>query len=430
VIGSLRTSVNLRDVRRILTVAAAALAAVLIAVSIVAAVHHSGVSPPPSVPAPLAAGTALARPRLLPAMRLVDARGRLVEPRSWRGHWVILVPSMTLCHEVCPMTTAVLNEVQARVQSAGLSGRVIVATATVDPWRDTPARLRAYARLTGASFQMLTGSPAEIRRLWRFLGVSYHRVPQGRPPDVDWLTHRPESFDVQHTDALFLIDPAGQERIADDGMPQVGGRLPTALQTLLNDPGRQNLAHPQFAWSATDVIDDLDYLMGRSIPAASAPVVHPPSAAGARAQLAGSPGALNALHAQAARLLGSDAALQQRLRSLRGYPVVVNAWASWCVPCRTEFPLFAAASARFGRRVAFLGVNVNDSATDARSFLAAHPVSYPSYGGSTASLSWLAQIEGMPTTVYLSRTGRVSAVHTGQYQTEGALADDIERYTG
>ena len=420
---------NLRDVRRILTVAAAALAAVLIAVSIVAAVHRSGVSPPASVPAPLAAGTALARPRPLPAVRLVDARGRPVEPRSWRGHWVILVPSMTLCHEVCPMTTAVLNEVQARVRSAGLSGRVIVATATVDPWRDTPARLRAYARLTGASFQMLTGSPAEIRRLWRFLGVSYHRVTQGRPPDVDWLTHRPESFDVQHTDALFLIDPAGQERIAEDGMPRVGGRLPTALQTLLNDQGRQNLAHPQFAWSATDVIDDIDYLMGRSIPAASAPVVHPPSAA-ARAQLAGSPGVLNALHAQAARLLGSDAALQQRLRSLRGYPVVVNAWASWCVPCRAEFPLFAAASARFGRRVAFLGVSVNDSATDARSFLATHPVSYPSYAGSTASLSWLAQIEGMPTTVYVSPTGRVSAVHTGQYQTEGALADDIARYTG
>jgi thiol-disulfide isomerase/thioredoxin len=136
------------------------------------------------------------------------------------------------------------------------------------------------------------------------------------------------------------------------------------------------------------------------------------------------------VHAQAARLLGSDAALQRRLRSLRGYPVVINAWASWCGPCRTEFPLFADASAHYGRRVAFLGVNVNDSASDARSFLAAHPVSYPSYTGSTASLSWLAPIEGMPTTIFVGPTGRVRAVHTGQYQTEGTLADDIARYAG
>ena len=421
---------QLRVLRRILTVAAAALAAVLIAVSVIAAVHHSGAAGPASVPAPLAAGTALPRPRAVPSLRLVDAHGRPVSPRSWRGRWVILAPSMTLCHEVCPMTTAVLNEVQSDVQRAGLGGKVVVATATVDPWRDNPARLRAYARMTGASFQMLTGSQAEIRRLWKFFGVSYYRVPQGNPPDIDWLTHKPETFDVQHTDALFLIDPAGQERIADDGMPQVDGRLPAALMHLLSDQGRQNLAHPQFAWSATDVMDDLYYLMGRTIPAASAPAVHPPTRAAAQAQLAGSPGALTALHDQAARLLGSDSALEARLRRLRGYPVVINAWASWCVPCRSEFPLFATASARFGRKVAFLGVNVNDTTANARSFLAAHPVSYPSYTGSTASLSWLAQIEGMPTTIFLSRTGTVRAVHTGQYQTEGTLEDDIARYTG
>ncbi len=421
---------QLRDLRRILTVAAAAVATVLVAVSVIAAVRHSRAAPPASVPAPLAAGSALPRPRPLPGLRLVAASGRPFSVRSWRGRWVILVPSMTLCHEGCPMTTAVLNEVQAAVQRAGLAGRVVVATATVDPWRDTPSRLRDYARMSGASFEMLTGSQAEIRQLWRFLGVAYQRVPQGHPPDVDWLTHRPETFDVQHTDALFLIDPAGQERIADDGMPKIDGRLPAALQTLLNDQGRQNLAHPQFAWSATDVMDDLYYLMGRSIPAAAAPAVQPPSPAAARAQLAGSPRALSALHAQAARLLGSDAGLKQRLRSLRGYPVVINAWASWCGPCRTEFPLFAAASARYGRRVAFLGVNVNDIAGDARSFLAAHPVSYPSYTGSSNSLSWLAQVQGMPTTIFVGRTGRVAAVHTGQYQTEATLEDDIVRYSG
>jgi cytochrome c biogenesis protein CcmG/thiol:disulfide interchange protein DsbE len=155
-----------------------------------------------------------------------------------------------------------------------------------------------------------------------------------------------------------------------------------------------------------------------------------PSPAAAQAQLARSPAALSALHRQAARLLGSNTALQVRLRALRGYPVVINAWASWCGPCQAEFPLFAAASARYGRTVAFVGANINDSAVNARAFLAKHPVSYPSYTGTSASLGWLAQIEGMPTTIFLNRSGHVSDVHVGEYQTEGTLVDDIERYAG
>ena len=406
------------------------MAVLVVAGSVVAAVRHSDPSPArASVPAPLAAGTELARPRSLPALTLTDDRGRTVAlRRAWRGRYVILAPSMTLCHEVCPMTTAVLMQVQAEVRRTGLGHRVIVASATVDPWRDRPARLHAYARLTGADFQMLTGSQAQIRRLWAFFGVSYYRVAQGHPPDVDWMTHRPETFDVQHTDALFLLDPAGQERIADDGMPQVSGRLPGALASLLNAEGRQNLAHPEFAWSAPDVVDDLDFLMNRSIPATQAPTVTPPTPAAAATELTRSPRALAALHRQASQLLGSDSALAARLRSLHGYPVVINAWASWCTPCRVEFPLFASAAARFGRTVAFLGTNVNDSPGNARAFLAAHPVSYPSYEGSSSSLSWLAQIEGMPTTIFLTRAGTVADVHTGQYQTEGTLVDDIERY--
>ena len=420
--------------RRVLYAVTGLMVALFITVSVLAAVRRSHTSQPTGVPAPLAAGSALSRPRAVPVMTLMGADGRPVSTRSWRGRYVILAPSMTLCHEVCPMTTAVLDDVAAQVRRSGLSKQVVVATATVDPWRDTPSRLRAYTRLTGAGYQMLTGTTAEIHRLWKFFGVYYHRVPQGHPADVDWLTNQPETFDVQHTDALFLLDPAGQERIADEGMPRIAGALPVTLRRLLNDQGRQNLAHPQFAWSASDVIDDLDYLMNRQIPATQAGQagvsVTPPTPAAAQAALAGSPAALATVHRQAAQLLGSDSALSARLATLRGFPVVINAWASWCPPCRAEFPLFSAASARFGRRVAFLGVNINDDAANARRFLASHPVSYPSYQGSSNSLSWLAQIEGMPTTIFVSRAGKVVDVHIENYQTEGTLVDDIQRYGG
>lgn len=326
------------------------------------------------------------------------------------------------------MTTVALMELQDRIRQAGLSRQVVVAEATVDPWRDTPARLRAYTRLTGARFQMLTGSQPEIRRLWRFFGVFYQRVPQSHPADVDWLTNRPETFDVAHTDAFFLIDPAGQERVLDEGMPSVGGRLPARLRPLLNDQGVQNLTHPQLAWSSGEVLQDLLYLMGRGVPPSSVQAARDLSSSAVARALAGSPRPLAAIHREGGQLLESAGSLASEVRSLRGYPVVINAWASWCTPCRQEFSLFAFASAHYGRRVAFLGSDTNDSAADARAFLAHHPVSYPSFTGDNQSLAGIAQLEGLPTTVFLGPTGRVVFVHTGSYQSQTDLDQDIQRY--
>ncbi len=145
--------------------------------------------------------------------------------------------------------------------------------------------------------------------------------------------------------------------------------------------------------------------------------------------LAGSPAPLAALHAQASQILGDEPALAARIRTLRGYPIVINAWASWCTPCRSEFGLFAAAAAFYGRRVAFLGADTDDSAPDAQDFLRQYPVSYPSYETTTAQLESVAGIEGLPTTIYIGPDGRVVFVHTGQYESQGALDADITQYT-
>jgi cytochrome c biogenesis protein CcmG/thiol:disulfide interchange protein DsbE len=174
-------------------------------------------------------------------------------------------------------------------------------------------------------------------------------------------------------------------------------------------------------WPSTNVLV-------RYVKAALARVAKPAGAFTASQQLAGSPRPLASLHQEADRLLGNQSALATRIRALRGYPIVINAWASWCAPCRSEFGLFASASARYGRRVAFLGADTDDSAGDARTFLAQHPVSYPSFQTTTPALSSLAVIQGLPTTIFVSPQGKVVYVHTGQYDSQGTLDSDIATY--
>ncbi|HTU94898.1 MAG TPA: redoxin domain-containing protein [Solirubrobacteraceae bacterium] len=156
----------------------------------------------------------------------------------------------------------------------------------------------------------------------------------------------------------------------------------------------------------------------------------PTAAAAVDRALSGSPAPLAALHRQAGRLLGSDAALTARLRDLRGYPVVVNAWASWCPACRTEFNLFRTASVQYGRNVAFVGADTDDDAGDAQAFLRLHPVSYPSYETTSSQLHPLLPggVQGLPITIFIGSDGKVTYIHTGEYSSQGSLNADIQTY--
>jgi cytochrome c biogenesis protein CcmG/thiol:disulfide interchange protein DsbE len=155
-----------------------------------------------------------------------------------------------------------------------------------------------------------------------------------------------------------------------------------------------------------------------------------PSQAKRNAELAGSPAPLAQLHTQADQLLGGGpAAFSDRMRALRGYPVVVNKWASWCTACESEFPQFQQVSLTFGRRVAFLGLDGKDADQAAASFLRQYPVPYPSYTDPQERIARTIRAGTYyPQTIFFNRHGRLVFDHIGAYPSAAALAGDVRRY--
>lgn len=138
-------------------------------------------------------------------------------------------------------------------------------------------------------------------------------------------------------------------------------------------------------------------------------------------------GSATIVHAQKSRLLGSAAALRTELRSLRGRPVVVLAWGTWCPPCRKQLPVFASAWAHYRYRAAFLGVDIDDPPGDARAYLAKHPVGYPNYRATLRQLQSIVRVRvvGLPATFFISPDGKMLYSPFGSYSSQ-ALRREVE----
>jgi thiol-disulfide isomerase/thioredoxin len=150
----------------------------------------------------------------------------------------------------------------------------------------------------------------------------------------------------------------------------------------------------------------------------------------AQRKLAAAPPPLNGLYAQANQLLGGGRkAFDQRLAQLKGHPVVINKWASWCVPCRAEFPMLEDVAAERGTTVAFVGVNGTDKRPAALKFLEQRPLPYPSYEDPHEAIARSIEAPAYyPITVFVDSRGRTAFVHRGSFPTEAELNAEIDRY--
>jgi thiol-disulfide isomerase/thioredoxin len=117
------------------------------------------------------------------------------------------------------------------------------------------------------------------------------------------------------------------------------------------------------------------------------------------------------------------------LASYKGKPVLVNFWATWCVPCKDEMPLLEAAHKKWGSKVQFVGIDRQDYKPDALAFAQRTHVTYPLAADPDATLDGSYRLRGMPTSVFIDRNGRIVQRVTGPV-TKSQLDDTLSTLTG
>ena len=129
--------------------------------------------------------------------------------------------------------------------------------------------------------------------------------------------------------------------------------------------------------------------------------------------------------------LNTDGGQTISLASLRGQPVIVNFWASWCIPCKQEFPLFAAARHRYrGEGLEILGVVYKDTPASARAFMTDEQANWPMLLDPTGAVAAAYGVHLVPQSYFVDRAGIVRWVSFGSPLTAAALDDILARILG
>lgn len=133
---------------------------------------------------------------------LTGTDGKPFQLASLRGQTVLLFFGYTACPDVCPTTLARLARVYERLRRDGLDHKVTAVFVSVDPQRDTPAKLGEYLSYFAVPARGVTGSPAQLAPIVRRYGASYERVQVASAA----------GYLINHTTYVYLIDPIGRVR--------------------------------------------------------------------------------------------------------------------------------------------------------------------------------------------------------------------------
>jgi cytochrome oxidase Cu insertion factor (SCO1/SenC/PrrC family) len=301
----------------------------------------------------------------MPAFDLTDQSGHPFNLESMAGKDAVIAAFHTTCHETCPLYTALFLQL-----SKMRSSSVMLVEITTDPATDTPSALRAYAAQVGGDWTFATGSAAQVGAFWKPFGVDL-------------------SGGDTHTSTLALLDRHGYIRLVYRGVPKVGHDIPPGLVSTLSAQGLKELASGGDGWGAPDVLAALTTI-GRAEPA--------PEPRGQRAP-----------DFELRTTDGATASFAQ----LRGTPLVINFWATYCPPCRAEMPMLDKALAAHPR-VRLVLVDEGESSAGARAFLDAIGVHRPALLDAELAASRAYGVAALPTTFFVNADGTIDRKQTGQ----------------
>jgi len=305
----------------------------------------------------------------IPDFHLVDQDGRAIDRNALLGKDTVIAAFHTTCRETCPLYTGLMFQLRK------VAPDVRLIEVTTDPTTDTPAVLSAYRAAIGADWLFATGRPDDVAGFWAPFGVTL-------------------SAGDAHTSALALVDRFGFIRAAETGVPDVGGTLPAALTSQLDQAGRRLLAGHGDGWGTPQVLDKLRTLaragQTESTPQASA--FNLPTADGSRVSL----------------------------EEFRGQPVILNFWWAGCPPCRQEMPVLQ----RYvdsHPNVGLLLIDPVDGAQSARAFTESVHVHAPVLLDSDGRVAAAYHVASYPTTFFLHSDGTIASRYP-QALTPEALA--------
>lgn len=210
-----------------------------------AACGGGAVKPPPPSLGTVVNFTVPAAIRDIP---LTEANGSTTTLAAYQGKAVMIADFLTLCTDICPLISANTAAMARAINADGDGGKVALLEISVDPQRDTPTRLKAYQQLYGgplSDWTLLRATPANTAKLWKYFDVEYQRVKEPKPASIDWLTHKPLTYDVDHQDALIFLGANGHEQFVVNAAPDVGNQQPPKpLVNFLDPSGLVQLNHP------------------------------------------------------------------------------------------------------------------------------------------------------------------------------------------
>jgi protein SCO1/2 len=149
--------------------------------------------------ATLLSATLLPAPAELPQVSLLNHEAQAIDEQVFAGQWDLVFFGFTHCPDICPVTLQVLSAAKRQLIKENFESLPRIVLVTVDPERDTPAKLADYISAFGDGNLGITGDPNEIRKLTSSLGIYFQKQDSGD-----------EYYSVDHSAVVIVMDPEGR----------------------------------------------------------------------------------------------------------------------------------------------------------------------------------------------------------------------------